>query len=201
MGLRERNIRLHPRLRGSPWRCHRLSLASCTLDDTYPRFFPRVVGTGSLTLADRPKTGIVLQWYGYESGQHAIALLRPAKPIKPSWLLVLAENQLSPAGPWLAPKYANLDNDGLEDVAFVARGVDGCDRGPCPLFWVQLFMSRTHVLAPTDGFILLSTGTFEQKTGLPWSALDSLTWHRYRDHSTSVASPLLLHTPRHQFAA
>lgn len=143
-------------------------------DDAYHMLsMPRACA--SFELAPRDKTDVTLQWYGWEPNDHAIAVLRPITP-KP-WLLVLADTLLSPAGPWLAPQVFDLDGDGQQDVAFIAQGVDGCDRGPCPLFWIDLLMSRTHTVLRKQSAVLLTTADIEQKTGLSWEKVATLGWH------------------------
>jgi len=164
-------------------------LATTPCASVQPPPVPELVGTNDihllsmpthcvlLELAGHPKTKAALQWYGFQSKDHSIAVLRPEMQGKHSWLLVLADTMLSPAGPWLALTMADLDGDGLQDIAFVAQGVDGCDRGPCPLYWIDILMSRTHTVMRGDSAVLLTTGDFEQKTGLPWfEATGKLTW-------------------------
>jgi hypothetical protein len=132
----------------------------------------------SLDLASRRATKTTLQWYGRQPKDHSIAVLRPETLGKRLWLLVLADTTLSPAGTWLALTTADLDGDGLQDIAFVAQGVDGCDRGPCPLFWIDILMSRTHTVMRGDSSILLRTDNFEQKMGITWwEGVKKLVWH------------------------
>jgi hypothetical protein len=148
-----------------------------TAGTNYSHLLSTATHCGSLELPGHPKTKITLQWYGFQSDDQSIAVLRPETPTKRPWLLVLADTLLSPAGAWLALTTADLDGDGLEDIAFVAQGVDGCDRGPCPLFWIDMLMSRTHTVLRGDSSMLLRTDDFEQKMGLPWfEAVDKLAW-------------------------
>ena len=84
--------------------------------------------------------------------------------------------QGSPAGPWLAPQTVDFDGDGLRDGAFIAQGVDGCDRADCPLFWIDVLMSRTHTVLRSESSVLLSTDDIEQRTGLSLSTDPTLTW-------------------------
>jgi len=140
-----------------------------------------------LQLAPHGITQVSLQWYGLETNDRQIAVLRPTAVIQNSWMLVLSEVQLSPAGPWLALQTKDLDGDGMQDIAFVSQGVDGCDRGPCPLFWIELLLSRTHFLARNgagahkqgqDAPVLLDTLEFERRTGLTYMTISpsSLRW-------------------------
>jgi hypothetical protein len=127
-----------------------------------------------LELVSRPKTRVTLQWYGAQPNHRAIAVLRPL--VEPSWLLILADTLLSPAGPWLVPQAVDLDGDGVQDIAFVAQGVDGCDRGPCPLFWIDMLLSRTHTWMRKNSSDLLTTDNIQRRTGLGWDAVATLTW-------------------------
>jgi hypothetical protein len=136
----------------------------------------------SLELAGHPATKTRLQWYGWQSGARSVAVLRPQAPTDRPWLLVLADSHLSPAGPWLALTTADLDEDGLQDIAFVAQGVDGCDRGPCPLFWIDVLMSRTHTVLRGESSVLLTVQNFEQQTGVSWFDAPQLSW---RGHASA----------------
>jgi hypothetical protein len=111
-----------------------------------------------------------LQWYDRELAGAAVAVVRPGAASRARWLLVLSEYLLSPAGPWLAVRVGDVDGDALSDVAFVAQGVDGCDRGPCPLFWIDLLMSQVHTLVSRERATLVSTDDLERLTGTrPWT--------------------------------
>jgi hypothetical protein len=131
-----------------------------------------------LEFVPQPKTQVTVQWYGTQPNDHAIAVVRP--PVEPAWLLILADTLLSPAGPWLVPQRLDLDGDGVLDIAFVAQGVD-CDSAPCPLFWVDLLLSRTHTILRGSSSELLTTGNFERRTGLEWDKTAELTWQSHAE--------------------
>jgi hypothetical protein len=130
----------------------------------------------TLALPGRPAEPSQLQWYGWESGDRSLAVLRPAASGRPRWLLVLSETLISPAGPWLAPAVGDLDGDGVDDLAFVAQGVDGCDRGPCPLNWIEVLVSGTNTLWREEELTLLRTDDIERKLGLALGNMSSPSW-------------------------
>jgi hypothetical protein len=130
-----------------------------------------------LKLMPRDETQVSLQWYGIEPNHRQIAVLRPTAVTTDVWTLILADSLLSPAGPWVALQNKDLDGDGIQDVAFVSQGVDGCDHGACPLFWINLLLSNTHTIVRSEsnphkqGFeasVLLDTADFEARTGLTY---------------------------------
>ncbi len=131
----------------------------------------------SLELAEHPTIKARLQWYGRQPGERSVAVMQPEAPTDRPWLLVLADSLLSPAGPWLALTNTDLDADGLQDIAFVAQGVDGCDRRPCPLFWINTLMSRTHTVMRNSSSVLLTVEDYERQTGYGWFESHPLSWH------------------------
>jgi len=155
-----------------------------------------------LQLLPRDATQVSLQWHGYEQNHREIAVLQPTAVTQSPWMLVLADIQLSPAGPWLEVRTNDLDGDGMRDIAFVAEGVDGCDRGPCPLFWIELLLSHTHTLVRSsteahqqgqDAFVLLNVEEFEKRLGLNYMDFSpsKLTW---RSHVAKNRYEVSLHT-------
>jgi hypothetical protein len=83
----------------------------------------------------------------------------PTDEKRERWAIVISAGSLSPAGPWLGTSRADLDGDGRSDLAFVAQGVEGCDRGPCPLFWLTLLLTDTAVALPFTEALFIETAT------------------------------------------
>jgi len=119
----------------------------------------------------------------------------PADEKKECWAIVMSEASLSPAGPWLGTTRADLDGDGRSDLAFVAQGVDGCDRGPCPLFWLTLLSTDTAVAPPFREALLIDTATADaflapcSSKDEPFDALERLRWKiRIAPRSVTVSA-------------
>jgi hypothetical protein len=106
-----------------------------------------------------------LLWYGDGPGRPSVGAFWPARPGE--WPIVISEGALSPGGPWRALARGDIDGDGTRDLAFVAEGVDGCDRGPCPLFWMVILASAAPAVCGA-ALTLVDTGTaaeFEKAVG------------------------------------
>ena len=134
-----------------------------------------------------------LQWYGPCESCRSVGVFWPDR--KKSWPVVISDAMLSPGGPLRAVAKGDIDGDGLDDLAFVAEGVDGCDRAPCRLYWMVILMTATHTVAP-GGLLLVASDTaerFEKAVGAAFFSLsgkepridDAVTWrgriepHRY----------------------
>jgi len=80
------------------------------------------------------------------------------------WVIFIDPLLRSPAGPWVSPRLLDLDKDDQLDVIFIAQGVDGCDRGPCPLFWVDAVLSSVTLSQDISQGVLITTADIKDAT-------------------------------------
>jgi hypothetical protein len=120
-----------------------------------PDFADSLIATVDGVLETPDRGAVSGRFFTYETVE---AMFVPTEEKQERWAIVISEGLLSPAGPWRAATRADMDGDGRSDLAFVAQGVDGCDRSRCPLFWLTLLLTDTRVAPPFEEALFFDTG-------------------------------------------
>jgi hypothetical protein len=129
-----------------------------------PSFADPLIGAVDGVLETPDRGAIAGRFFTYGAGSPdsmSEAMFVPADEKRNPWAIVVSEALLSPAGPWLGVSRGDLDGDRRSDLAFVSQGVDGCDRGPCPLFWLSLLLTNTPIAPPFSEALFLDTATLD----------------------------------------
>ena len=147
--------------------------------------FPLIAAvSGILSTPDHGKVKGVYRLYSYVSSNKVeLATFTPHNPKKYDWIILICENMLSPADSIQGISRGDLDGDGLTDLAFIAEGVDGCDRPSCPLAWVILLLTDRRVSSEQIDALLFATKDVEslfhrcnELDSDSWLALEQFNW-------------------------